>query len=249
MNERTHPAILADDVRKVYELNDARVAALDGASFALPRATFTAILGPSGSGKSTLLHLLGALDTPTEGEVYIDGEALSGHTAAELTALRRDKVGFVFQQFHLIPNLSALENVMLPLDFAGRPKPERRRRAEQLLARVGLAHRLGHRPGRLSGGEQQRVAIARALANDPPIILADEPTGNLDRKTGEQILALLTELTVEAKTLVVVTHDEAIAERADLVLRLEDGGVADLPASAAPPPRPVLSANADEDRR
>jgi predicted ABC-type transport system involved in lysophospholipase L1 biosynthesis ATPase subunit len=138
---------------------------------------------------------------------------------------------------------------MLPLDFAGGPKAERRRRAEQLLARVGLSHRLGHRPARLSGGEQQRVAIARALANDPPIILADEPTGNLDRKTGEQILALLVELTAEAKTLVVVTHDEAIAERAHLVLRLEDGRVADLPASAAPPPRPVLTPAAEEDRR
>jgi len=234
MNDPAQPVLVAADVRKVYELDGAQVAAVDGVSFALPAGSFTAVLGPSGSGKSTLLHLLGALDTPTAGELYVDGEPLSGHSEAELTALRRQKVGFVFQQFHLIPNLSALENVMLPMDFAGRPKPLRRRRAAELLDRVGLSERVKHRPGRLSGGEQQRVAIARALANDPPIILADEPTGNLDRKTGEGIVALLGELTADDKTIVVVTHDEAIAESAQFVLRLEDGRLLNAPPDAFP---------------
>ncbi|MBI2456878.1 MAG: ABC transporter ATP-binding protein, partial [candidate division NC10 bacterium] len=185
-------------------------------------AGMVAIVGPSGSGKSTLLHLIGAMDRPTRGEVIVAGQALNGLPEKELTRFRRRTVGFVFQTFNLIPNLTALENVTLPMEFNKVEKAERDSRARRLLEQVGLAHRLTHRPGELSGGEQQRVAIARALANDPPLILADEPTGNLDTESGQKIYELLKEV-ARQRTVLVVTHAEPLARMADRVLHIKDG--------------------------
>jgi ABC-type lipoprotein export system ATPase subunit len=181
-----------------------------------------AIVGPSGSGKSTLLHLIGAMDRPTAGEVVVAHRPLNALPEAELTRFRRQRVGFVFQGFNLIPNLTVLENVMLPMEFNGVGFAERRTRATRLLDMMGLGSRLAHKPRELSGGEQQRVAIARALANDPPLILADEPTGNLDSKTGEMIYALLKDIS-RGRTVIVVTHAETLARMSDRVLHLEDG--------------------------
>jgi putative ABC transport system ATP-binding protein len=215
-----------ENVTKTYRSANHEVTAINDVSIGLPKATLNAIIGPSGSGKSTLLNLMGALDTPTTGEVYLDHVALSGLDEKQLTAIRRDRVGFVFQQFHLIPNLSAAENVELPMEFARHPTDTRRRRAHDLLGEVGLAHRADHRPARLSGGEQQRVAIARALANEPALILADEPTGNLDRATGEDIIALLHRLVADhGTTVVVITHDEHLAGTAQQCWHLEDGRI------------------------
>ncbi len=182
----TGDAIVVERVCKTYGTGPQQVLALDDVSFVVPAGTVTALVGRSGSGKSTLLNLLGALDRPSSGTIRLYGSATSGMSDSELTQLRLRQVGFVFQQFNLIPNLSALENVELPLQFAATPPAPRRKRALQLLHDVGLEHRSGHRPGQLSGGEQQRVAIARALANDPPLLLADEPTGNLDSRTGSR---------------------------------------------------------------
>ena len=215
-----------DHATKTYRSGDRDVRAVDDVTLAFRRGTVTAVVGPSGSGKSTLLNLMGALDTPTAGEVLLGGVALSGLDREALTKVRRDKVGFVFQQFHLIPNLTASENIELPMEFARVASDPRRRRSELLLDQVGLTDRADHRPGRLSGGEQQRVAIARALANDPAIVLADEPTGNLDRATGADIVDLLRQLASEQdKTVVVVTHDQHLADSADVVWHLEDGRV------------------------
>jgi len=214
------------DVRKEYRMGPNVVAALDGLSLEVPGRSFTAIVGPSGSGKSTLLNLLGALDRPTSGKVLIRDANLAELSEAELTAFRRETVGFVFQDFGLIPNLSALENVTLPMEFAGAKKAERTERGRRLLDAVGMTHRAAHRPGRLSGGEQQRVAIARALANDPDIVLADEPTGNIDSKTGGEIIGLFRQIvSSDGKTVIVVTHDEKIMEGADLMFHLQDGRV------------------------
>ncbi|WP_018991690.1 ABC transporter ATP-binding protein [Aromatoleum toluclasticum] len=212
-------------VSKIYRKGNENVSALDGIDLALPARGMFAVVGPSGSGKSSLLHILGAMDRPTEGEVRVAGQVLNSLPEAGLTHFRRKTAGFVFQGFNLIPNLNALENVMLPMEFYGVPAAERRQRAAALLERVGLAARLTHRPGELSGGEQQRVAIARALANDPPLLLADEPTGNLDSKTGAMIYELLKEIARE-RTVVVVTHGEALAALADRVLHLADGRLA-----------------------
>lgn len=218
--------IVVKQVVKEYRMGGHTVRALDGVDFELDRGLLVAIVGASGSGKTTLLNLLGAMDHPTSGEVIIAGLRLGGFNERELTAHRRSKIGFVFQAFNLIPNLTALENVMLPLEYNGVAAGERRRRALELLEQVGMAHRLGHKPARLSGGEQQRVAIARALANDPPVILADEPTGNLDSITGKQVMELLHGLAHErGKTVVVVTHDETIRARADITLHIRDGRI------------------------
>ncbi|MGE0288439.1 MAG: ABC transporter ATP-binding protein [Bradyrhizobium sp.] len=210
------------EVSKLYGRGDQVVKALDGIDLSLPERGMAALVGPSGSGKSSLLHLIGAMDRPSSGEVVVAGRLLNTLPEAGLTAFRRNTVGFVFQGFNLIPNLSALENVMLPMEFAGVPATERRRRATELLDRVDLTARLTHRPRELSGGEQQRVAIARALANNPRLILADEPTGNLDSKTGRVIYALLKNIAVE-RTVVVVTHAEALAGLADQVIHISDG--------------------------
>jgi putative ABC transport system ATP-binding protein len=219
-------AVVLEKVVKEYRMGGTRVEALRGLDLAIPAGLMTAIIGPSGSGKTTLLNMIGALDRPTSGRVSIAGTELGKLSEAELTAYRRKTVGFVFQDYGLIPNLTALENVMLPMEFARVPRGEGRARARQLLEAVGLGHRVVHRPNRLSGGEQQRVAIARALANDPGIILADEPTGNLDTKTGEEIVALLSRLVKERqKTAIIVTHDAQIAEAADLRFYIQDGQI------------------------
>ncbi|MEX2241198.1 MAG: ABC transporter ATP-binding protein [Burkholderiales bacterium] len=210
---------------KIYRKGAHEVRALDGVSLAAESPALIAVVGPSGSGKSSLLHLIGAMDRATSGEVAVAGRSLASMTDAELTAFRRRTVGFVFQAFNLIPNLSALENVMLPMEFNGVTPGARRSRAQALLERVGLAPRASHRPAELSGGEQQRVAIARALANDPPLVLADEPTGNLDSKTGESIVELLAEVARE-RTVIVATHAEALARMAAAVFHLRDGRLA-----------------------
>ncbi|MBI2180340.1 MAG: ABC transporter ATP-binding protein [Deltaproteobacteria bacterium] len=210
------------DVAKHYNKGGETVRAVDGINQKIPTTGMVAIVGPSGSGKSTLLHIIGAMDRPTRGEVIVAGKTLNGLPERELTGFRRKTVGFVFQTFNLIPNLTALENVMLPMEFNEVPKPDRVQRGKSLLERLGLEQRLKHRPNELSGGEMQRVAIARALANNPPLILADEPTGNLDSQAGQMIYELLKQISNE-RTVVVVTHAEALAQRADTVLHIKDG--------------------------
>ncbi|MCP9952802.1 ABC transporter ATP-binding protein [Actinomadura madurae] len=202
------------------------VTALHGVSLRIDEGEFVAILGPSGSGKSTLMHLLGCLDRPTTGTLRISGRDASRLSDGELAELRNARVGFVFQSFHLLARTSALDNVALPLVYRGVPRSERRRRATAALATVGLDHRLGHRPGQLSGGEQQRVAIARALVGDPGVVLADEPTGNLDTRTGHDVMDLLDRLNSERGVAVVlVTHEPDIAERARRQVHLRDGRI------------------------
>lgn len=209
-----------------YEMGDAFVDALRGVDLAIARGEFVALVGPSGSGKSTVLNLIGGLDRPTSGEVWINGTELSASDERTLTRHRREHVGFVFQSFNLLPRLTAEENVALPLMFSSVPEKERRVRAQDLLKRVSLEHRLDHRPTQLSGGEQQRVAVARALIGQPALLLADEPTGNLDTGTGAEIMALLKKLNQEQDlTLLVVTHDAEVAAFADRVVKLRDGRV------------------------
>ena len=210
------------DVAKHYKKGGEVVKAVDGINQKIPTTGMVAIVGPSGSGKSTLLHMIGAMDRPTRGEVIVAGKTLNGLPERELTRFRRQTVGFVFQTFNLIPNLTALENVMLPMEFENVPKPERVRRSKSLLEQLGLGQRVKHRPSELSGGEMQRVAIARALANDPPLILADEPTGNLDSQAGQMIYELLKEISSN-RTVLVVTHAEPLAQMADTVLHIRDG--------------------------
>ena len=216
------PVVQLKQVTKVYRKGAQEVRALDGIDLCAESPGMSAVVGPSGSGKSSLLHMIGAMDRPTSGEIVVTGRRLATLGDADLTAFRRQTVGFVFQTFNLIPNLNALENVMLPMEFNGVDKSERGRRALVLLERVGLGPRATHRPGELSGGEQQRVAIARALANDPPLVLADEPTGNLDSKTGQVIYELLEEIARE-RTVIVVTHAEPLAQRAKRVIHIQDG--------------------------
>ncbi|TAK07445.1 ABC transporter ATP-binding protein [bacterium] len=224
MSETKKKLIELRDVAKYYNKGSEVVKAIDGINLEVQERGMAAIVGPSGSGKSTLLHMIGAMDQPTRGEVMVAGKALNGISERDLTRFRRETVGFVFQTFNLIPNLTALENVTLPMEFNHVPKGERVRRAKSLLDRVGLGHRLKHRPNELSGGEMQRVAIARAIANDPPIILADEPTGNLDSQTGQTIYELLREISHE-RTVLVVTHAEPLAHMADRILHIRDGRI------------------------
>ncbi|HEY2513273.1 MAG TPA: ABC transporter ATP-binding protein [Polyangiaceae bacterium] len=214
-------------MKKVYGRGEQVVTALAQVSFKVPKGEFAAIMGPSGSGKSTLLHLIGGLDRPSEGRVRLDGTPLEQMADGALSALRRRKVGFIFQFFHLLPTLTALENVCLPLLLDGQALGRVTARARELLECMKLGHRLDHRPDQLSGGEMQRVAIARALVADPALVLADEPTGNLDTKTGESILGLLGELHRErGYTIVMVTHDRAAALHAQRLIALRDGRVA-----------------------
>jgi putative ABC transport system ATP-binding protein len=216
--------IHADNLRKVYaEGTAAEVIALRGVSFDIRHGEFVAIIGPSGSGKSTLMNLIGCLDSPSAGTYVCDGVDVAELDAAQRARLRLEKIGFVFQGFHLLTRMSALDNVMLPLTYAGVPPQERRERAQRALSEVGLGERSGHRPSELSGGQQQRVAIARALINRPPILLADEPTGALDSKTGEDILNLFKRLQENGHTIVLITHDPEVAARADRVLSMHDG--------------------------
>jgi ABC-type lipoprotein export system ATPase subunit len=209
-------------VVKTYGKGHLAVKALDDIDLDVMGATMTAIVGPSGSGKSTLLHVIGAMDKATEGEVEVVGVDLNTLDQKGLAKVRREHIGFVFQTFNLIPILTAFENVTLPMEFIRKGRREKKERGEYLLKKVHLDHRLRHKPSELSGGEQQRVAIARALANDPAIMLADEPTGNLDTKTGRMIYELLREI-AEEKTVIVVTHNEHIAENADKVIHISDG--------------------------
>ena len=212
------------NLTRCYEMGDAQVDALRGVDLTVARGEFVALVGPSGSGKSTLLNLIGGLDRPTEGEIWLNSVELTAQDERGLTAHRRHRVGFVFQSFNLMPRLTALENVALPLMFSGVPERQRLARAQLLLGQVGLGDRLNHRPTQLSGGEQQRVAIARALVGEPVLLLADEPTGNLDTATGGEIMALLRALNVErGLTLLVVTHDPEVAAFADRIVRLRDG--------------------------
>lgn len=218
--------IRAADIHKSYPQGKGQIRALAGVSLEVEKGKFGVIMGPSGSGKSTLLHLLGGLDRPNRGEILIDGRIISQMPDDALTLFRRRKIGFVFQFFNLISTLTALENVMLPLVLDGRPPGPGRDRARTLLERVGLARRVDHLPEELSGGEIQRVALARALVFDPPILLADEPTGNLDSRTGEEILELIHGINRrEGCTVVMVTHDRDAAGRADTLFTLKDGAV------------------------
>lgn len=217
------PIIDLENVRKVYQMGENELEALSSSNVEIMEGEFVAVMGPSGSGKSTLMNMIGALDTPTSGDVNIGSESISELGEDELALLRSKKIGFIFQQFNLIPSMNATENVALPMLFTGKNKKERTERAEALLERVGLGDRLHHMPSELSGGQRQRVSIARSLANDPDIILADEPTGNLDTETGENIMSLLTELNEEGKTIIMVTHDPNDAEYADRIIKIVDG--------------------------
>ena len=222
----TTSAVAARAVTRVFGEGEAAVHALRGVTLDVPAGEFTAIMGPSGSGKSTLMHLLAGLDRPTEGTVHIGGEDAGAMSDAQLTKLRRRHIGFVFQAFNLLPVLTAEENITLPLSIAG-IKPDREE-VERLMARVGLTDRRTHKPSELSGGQQQRVAVARALITKPTVLLADEPTGNLDSKAGRDVLALLREaVDVDGQTIVMVTHDPRAADEADRVIHLADGRIVD----------------------
>ncbi|AEV29021.1 ABC-type antimicrobial peptide transport system, ATPase component [Sphaerochaeta pleomorpha str. Grapes] len=215
--------IQLQDVRRYFLVGDYIVKALDGVSVDIKRGEFTSIMGPSGSGKSTMMNLIGCLDTPTSGLINIDSENTAGLNETELAYIRNQKVGFVFQQFNLLGKMTALENVITPLLYAGMGVKERKQQAMQALERVGLSDRMHHRPNELSGGQKQRVAIARALVNNPAILLADEPTGALDSKTGNQIMELFEELNSEGRTVVFVTHDRELGMRCLRQIRIRDG--------------------------
>ena len=220
-------------ITKVYDTGKIKVQALRGIDLTVNRGEFVAVVGPSGSGKSTLLNLLGCLDTPTGGDYRLSGEAVAGLDRDHLADIRNRRVGFVFQNFNLLPQLSALENVEMPLLFGGVARRERRRRALEQLEAVGLADRVEHRPTELSGGQMQRVAIARALAMEPDLLLADEPTGNLDTSSGSDILAVLNDLSSQGRTLMVVTHDPALAKRAGRTVEICDGEIVEDRANGA----------------
>jgi len=210
---------------KIYEMGEDKVYALDDLTLTIHQGEFTSIVGPSGSGKSTLMNIIGCLDTPTSGEYYLAGEEVSKLSDNRLSEIRNEKIGFVFQKFNLLSKLSALENVELPLVYLGVSSKERRRRAEIALESVGLLSRMKHMPTQMSGGQQQRVAIARALVTDPQIILADEPTGNLDSKTGEEVLKILQDLNQKGRTVILITHDSHVAKSAKRMFEIMDGKI------------------------
>ena len=213
------------DVYKIYNPGENEVRALDGVSLTIDEGEFVAIIGQSGSGKSTLMNTLGLLDRPTSGEYYLSGRDVSTLTDDEQSEIRNKQIGFIFQGFNLIPSLTAIDNVELPLVYRGMKKEERNRLSMEALERVGLGKRIYHRPSQMSGGQQQRVAIARAVAARPPVILADEPTGNLDSSSGREVMRILHELNDEGRTIILITHDNEIAEEANRVIRIQDGKI------------------------
>ena len=217
------PVLSMRDIRKTYRTGSLEVEALRGVSLRIEQGEYVAIMGPSGSGKSTLMHILGCLDNPSEGSYELDGTDVSAMDEAELAQVRNHKIGFVFQQFNLLPSLDALRNVELPLCYAGLDRSERQRRAVNALERVGLGDRLEHRPGELSGGQQQRVAVARALVTEPALLLADEPTGNLDSRSSADVLSLFGELHESGRTIVLITHEAEVAAAAGRTIRIRDG--------------------------
>ena len=219
------PILALRDVVKTYEMGDEKVHALSGVSLNIDRNDYVAIMGPSGSGKSTLMNIIGCLDVPTSGSYSLDGEMVATKTETELAIIRNRMIGFVFQTFNLIPRADIFHNVELPLIYGGMPKLERRQRAEKAIEKVGLSDRMKHKPNELSGGQRQRVAIARALVFNPSIILADEPTGNLDSRTGEEIMQMLDDLHDAGQTIILVTHEDHIADHAHRTIRLRDGKI------------------------
>jgi putative ABC transport system ATP-binding protein len=224
-NTKNERFMVLNNVTKVYPMGDTQVQALSGVNLEIKAGEFIAVLGPSGSGKSTIMHILGCLDTPTSGTYHLDGVAIQSLSPNELAEIRNRRIGFVFQSFHLLPRATAGENVELPMVFAGINATDRKVCAESVLEQVGLRERIKHLPNELSGGERQRVAIARALVNKPSILLADEPTGNLDSRSGAEILTLFEKLHAEGRTVIIVTHDEAIAKRAHRVIHIFDGKI------------------------
>jgi len=217
--------IQVEDVHKSYDLGETFVHALRGVSFSIKVGEFVSIMGPSGSGKSTLMNIVGCLDTPSKGTYFLNDRNVGNLDEEQLAGIRNEEIGFVFQKFHLLPRSSALENVALPLKYASVKQSERLTRAEEVLDKVGLSNRLTHKPTELSGGEQQRVAIARALVNSPSILFADEPTGNLDSKTGHQVLEIFKDLNKRGQTIVVITHEREIAEQSQRTITIKDGEI------------------------
>lgn len=223
---KTQYIIRAKNIRKDFRLGNQWVHALKNVAFAVPQGQFTTIMGPSGSGKSTLLYVLGGLDKADAGIIEVAGKRIDTMRGDDLAEFRRNTIGFIFQAFHLVPSMTALENVALPGVFAGMPKPDREERAYALLEKLGMSERTDHRPNQLSGGQQQRVAIARALFNNPPVIMGDEPTGALDSKTGEIVMNMLRQLCdKQGKTIIVVTHDRQVADYSDRMIHLKDGEI------------------------
>jgi len=213
------------DLEKTYHVGDIEVNALRGVNFSIKKGQFSAIMGPSGSGKSTLMHIIGCLDSPTKGRYHLNGENVAHLSDDQLAGIRNKEIGFVFQKFHLLPRNTALDNVMLPLRYAKIEKRQRTDQAIKVLSQVGLEDRMHHKPSELSGGQQQRVAIARALVNSPAILFADEPTGNLDSKTGKEVMALLHELNNKGQTIVLITHEKEIAEQTERTIFIRDGKI------------------------
>ena len=223
--KRNRPIIRIENVSRVFHVGDSEVHALKDLDIEVYEGEFVSIMGPSGSGKSTAVNLVGCLDLPTKGEIFLDGKNIAHLEESDLAQIRGKKIGFIFQKFNLVSTLTALENIALPMLFQGVPTEQRQKKARELLKLVGLEDRIHHKPTELSGGQQQRVAIARSLANDPQVILADEPTGNLDSKTGIKILEFLDKLHKQGKTIIMVTHDHDLAKYADRVLYLKDGAI------------------------
>jgi len=225
MPDQNDALISTEDLWKIYQLGKQEVQALCGVSLTIKHNEFLAIMGPSGSGKSTLMNLLGCLDTPSRGKYHLNGQLVSSLNENELAHIRNQEIGFVFQVFNLLPRASAFHNVELPLIYKGEPKKERRVKVERALEKVEIDHRMDHRPAELSGGERQRVAIARALANEPSLLLADEPTGNLDTKTGDEIMKLFHKIHSQGNTIIMVTHDPEISQQAERIIYIRDGKI------------------------